>query len=420
MYSPAVGTVTSEYGYRAALSSSIGAMLHAGIDIANSVGTPIYAAFGGTVVKAGWGVVSGRTGNGILIRNTDGAYQYYGHLSSISVSVGSTVSEGQVIGLMGRTGRTTGSHLHFETWKAGNSATDTFNPRILFNRYSITPGSAGKATTTSNVSAVVKTYQGYLAATKHYTGALDGINGAMTIAAVKLFQSDYSLVVDGVWGTQTDTKAKEVLAMRSPTLSGDGAEGPLTVAAEQWALIAANVYTGRVDGNRGPLVKTAEQTFLQKGGFYTGAIDGDFGVYSTKAEQTFLQQQGFYLDGVVDGSRGPLTITAIQKCLNAKKFVIVQKKTTTTTTTNTETKKTETKKTETTVVSQAVETPISFVKTPDGKVYKAHNYAGTYWHVPNQPTYTAIKELLTSMKIPFSTEKSIEADALPTYGVEIK
>jgi hypothetical protein len=165
----------------------------------------------------------------------------------------------------------------------------------------------------------------------------------------------------------------------------------------------------------GPLVKTAEQTFLQKGGFYTGAIDGDFGVYSTKAEQTFLQQQGFYLDGVVDGSRGSLTITALQKCLNAKKFVIVQKKTTTTTTTNTETKKTET-----TVVSQAVETPISFVKTPDGKVYKAHNYAGTYWHVPNQPTYTAIKELLTSMKIPFSTEKSIEADALPTYGVEIK
>jgi hypothetical protein len=59
-----------------------------------------------------------------------------------------------------------------------------------------------------------------------------------------------------------------------------------------------------------------------------------------------------------------------------------------------------------------VETPISFVKTPDGKVYKAHNYAGTYWHVPNQPTYTAIKELLTSMKIPFSTEKG----GLPAGG----
>ena len=62
MYSPTTGTVSSEYGYRSALSSTIKSMLHAGIDIAAKTGTPIYAAFGGTVVKAGSNIVAGRSG----------------------------------------------------------------------------------------------------------------------------------------------------------------------------------------------------------------------------------------------------------------------------------------------------------------------------------------------------------------------
>lgn len=67
-------------------------MLHAGIDIANDTGTPIYAAYGGAVASAGWNIVSGRSGNGILIRNPDGESQYYGHPKKIRVTVGESCS----------------------------------------------------------------------------------------------------------------------------------------------------------------------------------------------------------------------------------------------------------------------------------------------------------------------------------------
>jgi murein DD-endopeptidase MepM/ murein hydrolase activator NlpD len=65
----------------------------------------------GTVVEAGWG---GSYGNQIVIKMADGMYTMYGHLSSIGVSVGQTVTPGQQIGLSGATGNVTGPHLHFE------------------------------------------------------------------------------------------------------------------------------------------------------------------------------------------------------------------------------------------------------------------------------------------------------------------
>lgn len=84
---------------------------HTGIDFHASSGTAVHAVGSGTVVEAGWG---GAYGNNIVIKMHDGTYTQYGHLSSIGVSVGQTVTPGQQIGLSGATGNVTGPHLHFE------------------------------------------------------------------------------------------------------------------------------------------------------------------------------------------------------------------------------------------------------------------------------------------------------------------
>lgn len=86
---------------------------HPGLDIAAKVGTPIYAADSGVVVtsQGGW---NGGYGNTILIDHGGGKKTRYGHMSKLFVSVGDTVEKGEHIAAMGSTGRSTGSHLHFE------------------------------------------------------------------------------------------------------------------------------------------------------------------------------------------------------------------------------------------------------------------------------------------------------------------
>ncbi|MFF1734309.1 M23 family metallopeptidase [Streptomyces sp. NPDC058247] len=84
---------------------------HTGIDFHAASGTSVHAVGAGTVVEAGWG---GAYGNNIVIKMNDGTYTQYGHLSSIGVSVGQTVTPGRQIGLSGATGNVTGPHLHFE------------------------------------------------------------------------------------------------------------------------------------------------------------------------------------------------------------------------------------------------------------------------------------------------------------------
>ncbi|MYT74143.1 MULTISPECIES: M23 family metallopeptidase [unclassified Streptomyces] len=84
---------------------------HTGIDFHAASGTAVHAVGSGTVVEAGWG---GAYGNNIVIKMNDGTYTQYGHLSSIGVSVGQSVTPGQQIALSGATGNVTGPHLHFE------------------------------------------------------------------------------------------------------------------------------------------------------------------------------------------------------------------------------------------------------------------------------------------------------------------
>jgi murein DD-endopeptidase MepM/ murein hydrolase activator NlpD len=83
---------------------------HPGIDIANDVGTPEHAADAGQVVFAGWGSY----GIYVEIDHGNGFHTIYGHMSRALVRTGQIVLRGQLIGLMGMTGRATGPHLHFE------------------------------------------------------------------------------------------------------------------------------------------------------------------------------------------------------------------------------------------------------------------------------------------------------------------
>ncbi|MDR7328820.1 M23 family metallopeptidase [Corynebacterium guangdongense] len=111
---PAEGVFTSGFGMR-------WGSLHAGIDIANAVGTPILAIMDGTVINSG--PASGY-GNWIRIQHDDGSISVYGHMVSLNVGVGERVHAGQNIAGMGNEGFSTGSHLHFEIHPAGMGAVD--------------------------------------------------------------------------------------------------------------------------------------------------------------------------------------------------------------------------------------------------------------------------------------------------------
>ncbi|HRK41867.1 MAG TPA: DUF5930 domain-containing protein [Gemmobacter sp.] len=93
-----------------------GTRRHEGLDFAGAYGTPLYATADGVVIKAGWGNGYGRM---VQIRHDFGIETLYGHMSEIRVSVGQKVSRGDRIGDMGNSGRSTGTHLHYEVHVGG-------------------------------------------------------------------------------------------------------------------------------------------------------------------------------------------------------------------------------------------------------------------------------------------------------------
>lgn len=99
---PAGGSISQYYAW-----------YHPGVDIANRGAPGIAATDGGTVVVAGWPDSQGY-GNRVVIDHGNGYRSLYAHLSNVYVSIGETVSRGQLIGQMGSTGRSTGTHLHLE------------------------------------------------------------------------------------------------------------------------------------------------------------------------------------------------------------------------------------------------------------------------------------------------------------------
>jgi murein DD-endopeptidase MepM/ murein hydrolase activator NlpD len=119
---PVAGRYSSGYGGR---DIGDGAESHLGQDIANATGTPISASATGYVSFAG---VMGGYGNVVILTHSINGQSYatvYAHMSAISVSAGQAVSQGQTVGLLGSTGRSTGPHLHFEihigSWNGSRS-----------------------------------------------------------------------------------------------------------------------------------------------------------------------------------------------------------------------------------------------------------------------------------------------------------
>ncbi|MCX2729938.1 M23 family metallopeptidase [Saccharopolyspora sp. NFXS83] len=107
---PAEGTFTSGFGSRWGST-------HKGIDIANSIGTPIVSVSGGEVISAG--PASG-FGQWVRVQHNDGTITVYGHVNTIDVSVGDKVSAGEKIATIGNKGQSTGPHLHFEVIEGGS------------------------------------------------------------------------------------------------------------------------------------------------------------------------------------------------------------------------------------------------------------------------------------------------------------
>lgn len=115
---PTSGRVSSSFGYR--IHPIFGdSRLHAGIDFAAPTGTPVAAAASGVVGTAG---VMGGFGNVVMVTHIINGKTYttlYAHLSSISVSTGQVVNQGDIVGRVGNTGNSTGPHLHFEVHPGG-------------------------------------------------------------------------------------------------------------------------------------------------------------------------------------------------------------------------------------------------------------------------------------------------------------
>lgn len=119
---PTQGILTSGYGWR-------WGRMHRGIDIAAPIGTPIVAAASGEVINVGW---QSGYGNVIKLKHLDGSVTVYGHNHKNLVTHGQKVEQGEQIAEMGNTGRSTGSHLHFEIRLADEVAVDPLG--LLDNR----------------------------------------------------------------------------------------------------------------------------------------------------------------------------------------------------------------------------------------------------------------------------------------------
>jgi len=124
---PTTGEVTSTFGWRNSPWGG-GKELHQGIDIANSMGTPIVAVADGDVVQS---TLAGGYGNVVQIDHGNGIVTIYGHNSRLLAQVGDRVRKGQVIAYMGSTGRSTGPHVHYEIRINGTSV----DPMVYLVQY---------------------------------------------------------------------------------------------------------------------------------------------------------------------------------------------------------------------------------------------------------------------------------------------
>ncbi|HEY0125938.1 MAG TPA: M23 family metallopeptidase [Blastococcus sp.] len=130
---PTSGRVSSCYGARWGVT-------HYGVDIANSIGTPIYSVTSGVVKRAG---AATGFGQAVYILGDDGYVTVYGHVNQYFVSVGERVSAGEQIATVGNRGQSTGPHLHFEVHSGGSLYSNQMNPVPWLNNRGVYIGGCG-------------------------------------------------------------------------------------------------------------------------------------------------------------------------------------------------------------------------------------------------------------------------------------
>ncbi|MBN2494646.1 MAG: M23 family metallopeptidase [Deltaproteobacteria bacterium] len=110
------GMITSGFGYRRDPLDPSRVRFHSGIDLAAPLNEPVMAAASGQVIRTGW---AGKAGRAVRIVHPDGTQTMYAHLALILVKPGQRIEAGDVIGLLGASGRATGPHLHFAVFREG-------------------------------------------------------------------------------------------------------------------------------------------------------------------------------------------------------------------------------------------------------------------------------------------------------------
>lgn len=121
---PVGGTITSKAGMRVDPIDGVWRR-HNGIDIAIPTGTPVKPVAAGVVIYSG---SRSGYGNTVIVEHNNGIVTLYAHNSQLMVTQGQLLSAGTVLAFSGSTGRSTGPHLHFEAWQAGENVTNAFLP----------------------------------------------------------------------------------------------------------------------------------------------------------------------------------------------------------------------------------------------------------------------------------------------------
>lgn len=188
---------------------------HQGYDLVGIGGKSLYCPVYGTVVRSGWECATlpkKGFGQRVVIRiGTSPYFMYFGHLSQINVKAGQKVKPGDLIGVEGSTGHSTGSHLHWEI-----RINDVKTGYVSVHQYADIPNTPGSTLYTSNWAAELFGPANLQKATSAFPqriynvvlqGVLgisqDGIFGVNMEAAVKKFQQSHGLTADGIVGAKT-------------------------------------------------------------------------------------------------------------------------------------------------------------------------------------------------------------------------
>ena len=201
--------ITSPFGFRNEPFTGK-RTFHTRIDLVKSHKAPIHAFTSGIVTHAKFGATGsgfGGCGNVVAIKDKNGCLHVYAHLDGINVKIGANISKGQVIGTQGYTGKSTGSHLHYEVCKTSSPsfgwiadrANNCFEPTAYLKSFNLVPYPSSLIRNSSRWESV-KLIQRIVGTT------VDGIFGPKTEAAVKAFQKKNKLVADGIVGQKTWNK----------------------------------------------------------------------------------------------------------------------------------------------------------------------------------------------------------------------